>query len=154
MLPPRLMSREDLLDALEPCPDCQRHVRTDTPVCPFCGAETRWKARSRLVVHHRLSRGALWALGAALGAEVFVACSTSSGPVYGLPFDPLDAAPADASPDHLVTARDADPPDADATVPDATVADSGSTDAGPVATGPTDADAEPEASDGAPFDAP
>jgi hypothetical protein len=141
-LPPWI-TREDLLDVLEPCPRCQRHVRPDGTACPFCGAETRWKARSRLVVHHRLSRGALWALGAALGAEVFVACSTSSGPVYGLPFDPLDAAPADARPDHLVIASDADPPDADATLPDAEAGDSSSADGGPVDAGPTDADAEP-----------
>ncbi len=109
-------------DFLEPCPQCQRHVRTQEPLCPFCGSAPEWKARPRIAATRQLSRAALIALSAALGSDVVVACSSSSGSVYGLPPSDggsfFDAGSADVGPDHLITLPDAD---SDAASADATV---------------------------------
>ena len=75
-----------------PCPACNRHVKTDAGVCPFCEMPPAPAARPRL------SRAARLLAGATLVGVS--ACSSTEPvpvPVYGAPI-PQDAA-ADAGPD-------------------------------------------------------
>ena len=65
---------------LLPCPSCTRHVRASETACPFCAAAlvarvTSTPARSP---NKRLSRAALFALGAS--AAAVAACSGSVTP--------------------------------------------------------------------------
>ena len=91
-----------MTDSLLPCPSCARHVRSTEDACPFCAASiTRGAVRPVPRVGARLSRAALYALGAS--AAALAACggnSTSSsdagangdaqiGPMYGGP--PVEA---------------------------------------------------------------
>ncbi len=101
------MSRTRLLA----CPSCARHVRATEPSCPFCASEL--PASFRIVPAAkppmaRLSRGALYALGATSIGLATACSSASTTPLYGAPADasgqdsnpaPLYGAPADAGPD-------------------------------------------------------
>jgi hypothetical protein len=73
------------------CGACQRHVRCEERVCPFCGTAVVSQLRVldyRLLT--RLDRSRALSLSAALAAAGFVtACSsTESVPVYGAPCNP------------------------------------------------------------------
>jgi hypothetical protein len=86
---------------LEPCPACQRHVRTDETVCPFCAAaiaSAMARAPRRVLPRARLERAALMSFGLLVGAAAGVtleACGDddddddevgeSVQPVYGAP---------------------------------------------------------------------
>jgi hypothetical protein len=99
--------------SLVPCTACQRHVRVNDAICPFCAAaQPARAARLREPLPVGLKRAALFALGASLGAAP--ACGgenedttdtnqpqqtgtvTGSGgtdspqPVYGAPVGPED----------------------------------------------------------------
>jgi hypothetical protein len=57
------------VSALYPCPDCHRHVRSETAACPFCGAAQsaqRGAAATASGPVARLGRIAVLAAGAAL----------------------------------------------------------------------------------------
>jgi hypothetical protein len=70
------------------CPSCSRHVRVDEPTCPFCSVALdacfRATAAPRQVAT-RLSRAALYALGAS--SLTVAACGSTSTvvPPYGQP---------------------------------------------------------------------
>lgn len=61
------------MTALHPCPDCERHVRSDETTCPFCDAALGSMASSHKRSPGRLARAALFAgatmLGTACGGE-------------------------------------------------------------------------------------
>jgi hypothetical protein len=79
------------------CPSCARHVRATESACPFCAASlpaTFAAAPLRLPPTKRLSRAALYAVGAT-SITVAAACSSSSG----TPAGDTDGSTADASPD-------------------------------------------------------
>lgn len=118
---------------LEPCPACQRHVRIDERVCPFCAADLTvmvHRAARRALPGERLGRAALMSLSLGVGACV------QGQPVYGAPSQPdedhegEDATVKDAGPRNA-SARDAAPLDAraadagDAQAPDAAPLDAG-----------------------------
>ena len=69
-----------------PCPGCSRHVKTSESACPFCKRELAGafqSAPSSLAPAARLSRAALFALGA---GGVVVACGSGTAnpqPLYG-----------------------------------------------------------------------
>jgi hypothetical protein len=72
---------------LRACPACSRHVRVTEPACPFCGGELdaafRSAASPRVPAVGRLSRAALFALGAG-GLAAGSACGTASNQsLYG-----------------------------------------------------------------------
>lgn len=61
------------MDQLEPCPACQRHLRTSETTCPFCGADVAQAMAAvpaRAFPSRRLSRAALLALGVGAGVVV------------------------------------------------------------------------------------
>src|SRR5262245_33910863 len=65
------------------CPSCQRHVRTDDTVCPFCGSSAaRAEPREPMIVG-RLTRAAVVVGAISLGG----CCMT----LYGAPPDPAPA---------------------------------------------------------------
>lgn len=108
---------------LEPCPACQRHVRTDERVCPFCAAEiadAMASAPKRGQPVQRLGRAALLSFGLSAGAAALTGCEDDTRPVaiYGAP-----SPPEDASVDASLPRRDAS---VDAAVSDARVPDAGS----------------------------
>jgi hypothetical protein len=75
------------VNELVPCPDCQRHVRSDERICPFCQTVLSPRApctgRCAGPTAARLAKAALVAAGAALlGASCD---SQSTSPPYGLP---------------------------------------------------------------------
>ncbi len=55
------------MNALRPCTDCGRHVRTDSPACPFCGADVAPEPERSCgaAIARGLTRAAIFA-GAAL----------------------------------------------------------------------------------------
>ncbi len=64
------------------CPSCSRHLRVSEPLCPFCGRGVDADVRARPAPRPpamRLSRAALFALGAATGTAS-IGCSSSSTP--------------------------------------------------------------------------
>lgn len=80
---------------LEPCPQCERHVRVSEANCPFCGASVKESFASlaeRNMPTSRLGRAALFAFGAAAVASA-VACSDEPDVVD----DDKDASVKDAS---------------------------------------------------------
>jgi hypothetical protein len=86
-----------------PCPACNRHVKTDASVCPFCEAalpESFCATPPASAARPRLSRAARLLAGATL-VGVSACSSTETPPVpivhYGAPI-PVDAA-TDARPD-------------------------------------------------------
>lgn len=69
------------MSQLEPCPHCQRHVRTTETSCPFCGAEVAALMRSlppRPLPRTRLSRAALLAFGLGVAASSLSGCAEDS----------------------------------------------------------------------------
>jgi len=91
---------------LSPCPSCTRHVRISESICPFCAATMpeRAAADDAALPVARLSRGAVYALGAARAkglavAGAAIAAATLGGcAAYGSP--PHDGGPgADMSVD-------------------------------------------------------
>jgi hypothetical protein len=97
---------------LRPCPGCDRHVRADVTLCPFCDAALAVDAGSPVLPAARLGRAAQMAFGAAaVAASLSVAGCTKnpagddSGNIvqpYGAPPDRtptpmLDAATANAN---------------------------------------------------------
>ena len=83
---------------LVPCPSCARHVRVSEAACPFCRGALDESLRAQpapQAAPARLSRAALYALGAAGTVTLAAACSQS---VYGAPVTPDDAGPRDAGP--------------------------------------------------------
>jgi len=88
---------------LEPCPSCDRHVRIDETVCPFCAAsiETAMAAASpRALPDRRLGRAALVSFGLSVAAVGGVASleSCDNGDI--------DAGWSAADPDRLPTPSD------------------------------------------------
>lgn len=74
------------VSCLEACPECARHVRCGSLVCPFCGAKAQFFLR---VADYRLEtplgRGKQFALGAALTAAGFtMSCEAAIEPMYGI----------------------------------------------------------------------
>lgn len=135
---------------LEPCPACQRHVRVDELVCPFCAAGIAGamaRAPTRRMPRQRLGRAALMSFGLSAGAAALVGCDDDANtvPVYGAPVQPeqdagtgrkpgdastLDASPPDASAKDAAAGDASDEADAagspsDAGTTDAAVADAG-----------------------------
>jgi hypothetical protein len=105
-----------------PCPGCSRHVKRGDAFCPFCGATASVEIGPTRTIAGRLSRAALYALGAtvACGGEVnrpvagpsYVEAGaeaepdaltvTGTAPYGGSPIEDVDAisiAPGEASPD-------------------------------------------------------
>ncbi|NVB85258.1 MAG: hypothetical protein HOV81_43235 [Kofleriaceae bacterium] len=92
------------MNQLEPCPQCERHVKVSEPSCPFCMyslTEAFANIGPRLAPRARLGRAATFAFGIVAMSQG--ACDT--------PGPRPDAAARDASPDVM---HDADiPVDAD-----------------------------------------
>ena len=66
------------MPVLEPCPGCQRHVRSDEQQCPFCGvavAAHMATQRPRTMPRARLSRAALFAFGIGAVGTPLLACN-------------------------------------------------------------------------------
>jgi hypothetical protein len=66
------------MSQLEPCPHCQRHVRTSETSCPFCGAEiaaAMSAMQPRQLPRTRLSRAALLAFGLGVAASTLTGCA-------------------------------------------------------------------------------
>jgi hypothetical protein len=66
------------MPALEPCPGCQRHVRTDEHNCPFCGmavADHMARQKPRAIPRVRLGRAALFAFGVSTASAPLLACN-------------------------------------------------------------------------------
>lgn len=142
------------MNQLEPCPHCERHVRTTETSCPFCGAAIAAAMRAvrpRQLPRTRLSRAALLAFGLGVAASSLTGCADESDdgsgrgddsdddddddgrvtPVYGAPVQPRDAA-VDASGEKLDAGRDAASEAGaatDAAASDARTADAASADA-------------------------
>jgi hypothetical protein len=73
------------------CIACSRHVRSDEPACPFCGAPPPFAVRARPPTGaRRLTRVAAFSLGASLGAA---GCNHDALPI-GNPDAAADAAAA------------------------------------------------------------
>ena len=79
-----------------PCPACNRHVKIDAGVCPFCETalpESSCNARPPSPARPRLSRAARLLAGATLvGASACSSTEAMTTPAYGGPF-PVDASP-------------------------------------------------------------
>jgi hypothetical protein len=77
------------MSSLIPCSSCQRHLRTEDVVCPFCAAPVLPRAALpvRGVIPRDTKRSALFAMGVGLAAS---ACSAdNSVAIYGAPAPPL-----------------------------------------------------------------
>ena len=105
------------MSQLEPCPQCQRHLRTAETTCPFCSFDVSHAmatAPRRALPSRRLSRAALLALsmGAGVAAAGLEGCAddveqaaaesaadelaseqAAAAPVYGGPFVPVKPPP-------------------------------------------------------------
>src|SRR5690349_9880703 len=79
--------------SLVACPGCSRHIRISETSCPFCGAsvaDAMANALPRAIPAAGMSRAAMMAFAASLGAA---ACSSEMVvPVYGAPFPLNDGA--------------------------------------------------------------
>ena len=81
---------------LVPCPSCSRHVRSSESACPFCASALAPSAGpAPRSPGQRLSRAALFALGAS--AAAVAACAGSTTPLYGAPAG--DSGALDGTPD-------------------------------------------------------
>ena len=112
-------------DLLEKCTSCARHVRQSEASCPFCGVVLPASFRVRRGKPRpagRLSRAALWALGASsVGVVPLTACGSDDSFVSGEPdASLLDAAYGgppiheDAAPETTDAAYGGPPVDLDA----------------------------------------
>lgn len=113
--------------ALLPCTHCRRHVDAATAACPFCGKALALAAPASRLVHERLRRSAVAALGA---SAILVGCSsgdTADAPPYGIA--PYDSA-VDTSADTGADASKDTSTDAEG---DASPTDTSSSDAGDAA---------------------
>lgn len=124
-------------DRLLPCPSCARHVRASDTACPFCAsALPEAPAMAATQSPGRLSRAALYAMGASAAAAAAAACTVTAVPVYGAPSVPIDGGqdaqnstpvyggpPADAADDRVLA--DAGLGDAASDADDGGDADSG-----------------------------
>ncbi len=77
-------------DRLLPCPSCTRHVRASEEACPFCAAVLPQALPASALPRSpgaRLSRAALYALGAAAAAVAACGGQSDTGvvPAYGAP---------------------------------------------------------------------
>jgi hypothetical protein len=77
---------------LTPCPACARHVKDIDRTCPFCGAECSLPVAAARIDRPRMSRAALFAVGAVGAALGSTECSSSTPPSGG-------SSDASASPD-------------------------------------------------------
>ena len=69
---------------LVPCPSCARHVRSTESACPFCAsARVPSLAAAPRSPAKRLSRAALFALGASAAAVAACSGSVTPGPATG-----------------------------------------------------------------------
>ena len=112
---------------LRACPGCSRHVRVGEPVCPFCGGELGGAFRSApspRAPSGRLSRAALFAVGAAGFVAGSVSCSSSS---YGGP--PPDLCPDSGCTPYVPEEASVEAPDDGPDIVDATFDGSSITDA-------------------------
>ena len=86
--------------ALLPCTHCRRHVDASASACPFCGEALALVAPAPRLVHERLRRSAVVALGA---SAILVGCSsgdTADAPPYGnAPYDSAVDTSADTGAD-------------------------------------------------------
>jgi hypothetical protein len=89
---------------LVPCGGCDRHVKSDEPTCPFCGAAVDARRPVPGRPSARLGRAATFAFGAALAAASASGCGESHTP---------DDAAAE-EPDAGTDAGEATPPPDDA----------------------------------------
>ncbi|MEZ4338787.1 MAG: hypothetical protein R3B82_19390 [Sandaracinaceae bacterium] len=64
---------------LTPCAGCRRHVSTDAPTCPFCGAAVTAGPVPGSPAG-RLGRAAFFAFGAAVASANLAGCSETHGP--------------------------------------------------------------------------
>jgi hypothetical protein len=98
------------MNYLLPCVACDRHIRANETYCPFCSHRSKPGSAPPppLILDVRLSRAALFAFTALFGTSFAVACSSSSGGLYGGP--PTHNPPIDgsANPDAPDDAGDAD----------------------------------------------
>ena len=79
---------------LLPCPSCARHVRSTESACPFCAtARIPSAAPAPRSPAKRLSRAALFALGASAAAVAACSGSVAPGPATG------DSGALDGTPD-------------------------------------------------------
>jgi hypothetical protein len=73
------------MSAFVPCTHCQRHVRMDEAICPFCAGSLPLSiVPSANRVAGRLGRAAKFAFGAAVAASTTIACGDDSGPGPGV----------------------------------------------------------------------
>jgi hypothetical protein len=68
------------MSAFVPCSQCQRHVRSDEAVCPFCGGTLPLSIVPRTQPKARLGRAATFAFGAAVAASTTIACGDDTSP--------------------------------------------------------------------------
>jgi hypothetical protein len=78
----------------EPCAACLRHIRAQSPVCPFCEASRALSAAPALGAAGRLSRAAVLSLGA---AAALADCDPPVAPPYGSPPIRVDVPPTDGT---------------------------------------------------------
>lgn len=86
-----------LLDMLRPCPDCQRHVRSEEARCPFCDAALPSAPAPQPSNTARLGRAAAFVAGAAIvaGAVTAAGCGDRPPPKDPNTQKPYGAPPAD-----------------------------------------------------------
>lgn len=96
---------------LAPCPSCQRHVRSDTAVCPFCAAPVAISPASVVpAATTTLGRAAAFTFATTLALGC---ASTQPTPVEPAPMvTPAPVTPAPVEPAPVTPAPVADPADA------------------------------------------
>jgi|SRR5580692_5205875 hypothetical protein len=130
--------------ALRPCPSCARHARVSETACPFCGArlgEAFCTFAPPRAPAARLSRAALFAIGAAGFVGGAASCGSSASSAYGgcPPNECVITPEADAeasagsAPDSANDVTNAPPPDAAPEAGSAGDASAGDADAGATA---------------------
>ena len=100
---------------LRPCSGCERHVRADVTVCPFCDAALTSEADAPVVPAVRLGRAAQMAFGAAAVAASLSMAGCTKNPVGGDDSSNI-AMPYGAPPDRtpMLDAATANSPEVDA----------------------------------------
>lgn len=98
---------------LVPCPMCSRHVRVSEALCVHCGSALpeRIRSLSEPAAPGRLGRGALYAVGVAVGVgslALFDACASSDGSEISAARDASTT--ADGSDDRVNAAYGCPPP--------------------------------------------
>jgi hypothetical protein len=82
-----------------PCPGCSRHIKRGDAFCPFCGATASVDTGPTRVLAGRLSRAALFAVGAVGTAVATTDCGGLAVSEYGgspIPIETEDASVSDS----------------------------------------------------------